>query len=174
MDIMVKKVTDTVSGSDEKEVLKKKKLNPKNFNSGKLSKIIVAIVLIVAVSAAGYFYKQYQDVKKDPKTAQVEKNKAETQRVLDKLKAAILVTESDAPTVARVEDPEKLKSSNPDFYKDILKGDYLIIFPKRAVVYRETNNQIINIAPIINTADLQKKQEETKNTTQPAATTPKR
>ena len=50
--------------------------------------------------------------------------------------------------------PEKLKASNETFYKDIQKGDYLIIFPKRAVVYRESNDQIINIAPIINTADL--------------------
>ena len=63
-------------------------------------------------------------------------------------------TETEVPTVARVEDPEKLKTSNETFYKDIQKGDYLIIFPKRAIVYRESNDQIINIAPIINTADL--------------------
>ena len=129
-------------------------------------------LVILLFIVAGYFYKQYQDVKSDPNTAQTEKNKVETQRVLDKLKTAILVTETEAPTVARVEDPAKLKDSNKEFYKDIQRSDYLIIFPKRAIIYRESNDQIINIAPIINTADLQKKQAETQGTTRPAENTP--
>lgn len=173
MDIKVIKTDDIIVG-EQAQSKKAKKFNLKNVGGGKASKLIVALVLVASIGAAGYFYKQYQDVKQDPKSAQVEQNKVETQRVLDKLKAAILVTEAEAPTVARVEDPEKLKASNKDFYKDIQKGDYLIIFPKRAIVYRESINQIINIAPIINIADLQKKQEETKDTTQPAATTPRR
>lgn len=132
---------------------------------------VLGLIILVLALVAGYFYMQYQDVKKDPETAKIEKNKAETQRVMDKLKASILITDKDSPTVARVEDPEKLKSSNQEFYKDIQKGDYLIIYPKRAIVYRETNDQIINIAPIINTADLQKKQQETLGTTEPANNT---
>lgn len=156
--------------------IKKAEPQEKNEEVAKKSKKfllpVVAVVLIVAFAlAAGYFYKQYQDVKKDPETAKQEKNKAETQRVMDKLKASILLTEQDAPTVARIEDPEKLKNSNKEFYKDIQKGDYLIIYPKRAIVYRESNDQIINIAPIINASDLQKKQAETQGTTQPAETT---
>lgn len=116
-------------------------------------------VLLVVVAVAGtagtlYFKNRTEKVESDPISAQKEKNQAETDRVLTALKSALLVTETEAPTVARVEDPEKLKSSNETFYKDIQKGDYLIIFPKRAVVYRESNDQIINIAPIINTSDL--------------------
>lgn len=116
--------------------------------------VAVVVLVVVSLSAAGYYYKKYNDIASNPSSAQSEKNKAETTRVLDNLKAAILITEKDAPTVARIEEPEKLKKSNPTFYKDIQKGDYLIIFPKRAIVYREANDQIINIAPIINTADL--------------------
>jgi hypothetical protein len=51
-----------------------------------------------------------------------------------------------------VEDPAKLKKANAEFYKNVEKGDYLIVFPKRAVIYREQNNQLINIAPIITTS----------------------
>ena len=137
--------------------------------------VVVGLLLLGSLGAAGYYYKQYNDVKKDPKSAQTEKNKAETARVLDKLKAAILVTESDAPTVARVEDVEKLKSSNTEFYKDVQKGDYLVIFPKRAIVFRETNTQIINIAPIVNSSDLKKADGSTpaaNTSTAPAGTTP--
>lgn len=118
---------------------------------------VLAVLLVLAIGASAFIYMKYQDVKNDPKAAITEKNQVETDRVISSLKKALLIGETEAPTVARVEDPEKLKSSNQEFYKDIVKGDYLIIFPKRAIIYRESNDQIINIAPIINTADLKAK-----------------
>lgn len=135
---------------------------PKNSDVGskrKISKstiawIVLIVVLLASIGAALYFKNEVDKVKSDPAAAQVEKNQAETDRVMTALKKVLFVGEQDAPTVARVEDPEKLKKSNQEFYKDVLAGDYLVIFPKRAVIYRESNNQIINIAPIINTADL--------------------
>lgn len=139
-----------------------KKKAPK---SGKIIVIILALLLVIAVGAGAFIYMRYRDLQSDPKSAITEKNQAETDRVLTSLKQTLLIGETDAPTVARVEDPEKLKSSNQEFYKDIVKGDYLIIFPKRAIIYRESNDQIINIAPIINTADLKAKEGTT-----PAAT----
>lgn len=75
---------------------------------------------------------------------------------------------------SRVEDPEKLKASNAAFYKDVQVGDYLVIYPKRAIVYRESNDQIVNIAPIINTADLKADEGTTPaETTKPTDTTKK-
>lgn len=128
--------------------------------------VILGIVLLSSFGTAGYFYKKYQDVNSDPKAAQEEKNQVETDRVMVSLKKTLLITEADAPTVARVEDPEKLKSSNQEFYKDIQKGDYLIIFPKRAIIYRESEDQIINVAPIINTSDLKSKEGTTPASTE--------
>ena len=114
------------------------------------------IILFLAVGSSIYFYTKYQDVKSNPTQAITKKNSEETDQVLRDLKSILLISETDAPTVARVEDPEKLRTSNPDFYRDIQKSDYLIIFPKRAIIYRESERQIINIAPIINASDLQK------------------
>ena len=128
--------------------------------------IILSALLVIAVAGGAYSYMKYRDISKNPKGAISEKNQAETSRVIDGLKKNILIGETDAPTVARVEDPEKLKKSNAEFYKDIQKGDYLVIFPKRAMIYRDTNDQIINVAPIINTADLK----ADKAATTPAAT----
>jgi hypothetical protein len=53
------------------------------------------------------------------------------------------------PTVARVENVDTLKKSNPDFYKNVAAGDYLILYPQRAVIYRKTENKIMNVAPIV-------------------------
>lgn len=119
------------------------------------------------------FYQKYQDVKSDPSSAQKAQNSAETKRVLDKLKQVLRIDETEAPTAARVEDPAKLQKANAEFYKNVQKGDYLVIFPKRAIIYRESNNQLINIAPIINTngTTTENKAPEASTKT-PATTTP--
>jgi hypothetical protein len=138
----------------------------------------LAITTIGVVAALGLigtvvFYNKYQDVKSNPSQVQKAQNTAETQRVLTELKKVIQIDEKEAPTVARVEDPEKLKKANAEFYKNIQKGDYLIIFPKRAIIYRETSNQLINIAPIINTnGTTAEEKTPAENTKAPASTTP--
>lgn len=128
--------------------------------------LLLILVLVGGLAGTMYYKDRAEKVEADPTSVQKEKNQAETDRVLTALKRTILITETDAPTVARVEDPEKLKASNATFYKDVQVGDYLVIYPKRAIVYRENIDQIINIAPIINTADLK----STDGTT-PASTT---
>lgn len=144
-------ITDiNVSSAEQHSMPPRKKRSTKKL----VLWIIGLMVLLGSIGTAGYFYMKYQDVKDDPKSVITEKNQAETTRVLESLKKNLLITETDAPTVARVEEPEKLQKSNQEFYKDIQKGDYLVIFPKRAIIFRESINQIINIAPIISTADL--------------------
>lgn len=160
-----------VKQSDTENSGKSKKVNLKKVGNKKVIYGLVAVLVLVGLLGTFYYYKKYNDVKNNPTAAQDDKNKAETQRVLDQVKAMLFISETDAPTVARVEDPSKLKEANKEFYKDIQKGDYLIIYPKRAIIYRESNHQIMNIAPIINTADLKKTQDQTQGSTQPAATT---
>jgi hypothetical protein len=145
---------------DNKDTAEVKDTNKKkvNLNSKFLPWIILVVVLIAGIGGVFYYKNQADNV--DPVAAQKEQNQAETERVLAALKLILNVTETDAPTVARVEDPAKLQASNPEFYKNVQTGDYLIIFPKRAIIFRESSNQIINIAPIINTSDLEQKQAE--------------
>jgi hypothetical protein len=130
---------------------------------------LLLLALVGGLIGTMYYKNQVDVAKADPDTIKREKNQAETDRVLTALKKVLFIGESEAPTVARVEDPEKLKKSNETFYKDVQKNDYLVIYPKRAIIYRESINQIINIAPIINTADLEQKQQE--QSSQPAAET---
>lgn len=133
---------------------KKSEVSSIKTNSKMLPWILLLVVLVGGVAASMYYRNRANQAESNPTAVQQEKNQAETDRVLTSVKKAILIGETEAPTVARVEDPEKLKSSNKEFYKDIQTGDYLIIYPKRAIIFRESINQIINIAPIINTADL--------------------
>lgn len=132
-------------------------------------KIIVGLVLLAAIGAAIYYYMEYRDVRDNPTQAVAQRNSEETDRVLTKLKTVLRIDETDAPTVARVDDPGKLKATNEEFYKNVEKGDYLVLYPKRAILFRESNSQIINIAPIINTSDLQPAESDDEQTEDPSS-----
>lgn len=46
--------------------------------------------------------------------------------------------------VVRVEDPEVLKKQN-SFYQNIKSGDYIIVYPKLAIIFDLRNNSIVGI-----------------------------
>lgn len=69
-------------------------------------------------------------------------------KVIIKVQKILLVPTDSDPTVIEVSDVTRLKSTNPEFYKDVESGDYLLMYPGKAVIYRQSSNQIINIAPI--------------------------
>jgi hypothetical protein len=160
---------------EDKSEKKAKRLASIKQSMGGKKVLYTVLGLLAALGIFGtvVFYNKYQDVKQNPGQAQKAQNSAETQRVLGELKKILRVDEAEAPTVARVEDPAKLKTANAEFYKNVEKGDYLVIFPKRAIIYRESNNQLINIAPIINTngTTTENKTPEASTKT-PATTTP--
>jgi hypothetical protein len=118
--------------------------------------LVVGIVVIAAIGVYAYQLKQDYDkvtkenkVLKDPiKSSEVQQQQA--QAVVLKLGKILKIDDTDKqPAVATITDVEKLKTSQPEFYKNADKDDYLIVYPNRAIIYREKDNQIINIAPII-------------------------
>lgn len=145
--ITVRKETGQPSESPTKAGSKSKR----KFQPGM---IVLALVAVIGFGAAGVFYWLYQDASNNPEAVLGERNTAETERVLTKLKGVLRIDETEAPTVARVDNPMKLKETNKDFYANVEQGDYLILYPKRAIIFRESNNQVINVAPIINTSQL--------------------
>ena len=54
----------------------------------------------------------------------------------------------EAPTVATLIDVDALREENPEFYADGQNGDVLLIFTKKAILYREVDNIIVNVAPV--------------------------
>lgn len=147
------KTQDSIVQADENKSnnANKKRAPRATFANKKIMLALVVLLAVLGTFGTVVFYNKYQDVKQDPTQVQKAQNSADTQRVLTELKKVLRVDETEAPTVARVEDPAKLKKANAEFYKNVDKGDYLIIFPKRAIIYREQTNQLINIAPIVDT-----------------------
>lgn len=126
------------------------------------SRAIMAFLVLLVVlgfAAAGYFYMQTKNVNNDSTvTKQSEANRAK--EVKAKVAKLISVPADETPTLASVTDKTKLKDQ--PFFKDAQNGDQILIFPqaKKAIIYREDENRLINVGPIAITSDSANKPKE--------------
>jgi hypothetical protein len=102
---------------------------------------LVVIVLVGGVSY--YLYEQNHPTVDSQKVAQEEADKLVV--MVGKL---MVLPEGERPVIATVSDPSKL--INQSFFANAEKGDKVLIFnvARKAVLYRESTNQIIEVAPL--------------------------
>ncbi len=111
-------------------------------------KIIIWAVSVLVVlglaGAAGYFFWQYNNLKNNPNLAAQET----TQRLVSKVSQLYAVPGDEQPTVAQVQDKEKLKDQS--FFSKAENGDYILIYTnnKLALLYREKEDKLINVGPV--------------------------
>lgn len=123
----------------------------------KVTKMSIALVLLVLVAGAGlatagYLYAQNQQLKNNPQTAQ-DANKARVAELKEKVGKRMALPADETPVLATVTDKTKLKDQ--PFFKDAENEDVILIFPqaKKAIVYREKTDFIVNSGPIAITSD---------------------
>ena len=119
---------------------------PSTGSSGgtKVAITIGVLLLLGASGAAGYFYKQLNDIKKNPnKVAQ-----DETSATLAAVGKLIVLPVGEQPTVATVTDPSKLKDQA--FFANAKTGDKVLIYTnaKKAILYSPAENKIVEVAPV--------------------------
>jgi hypothetical protein len=111
-----------------------------------VGKIIVGIVLAALLALGTWQFLELQRLRAGDQTA--EQARADAAKLKDKVGKIIQLPDEDA-TVATVQDVSKL--SEQEFFKDAKDGDKVLIFTaaKRAVIYRESDNKVINSGPIV-------------------------
>lgn len=117
---------------------------PKKAGKRSAATFILVILLLAALGAAAYLGNQVRILKANPeKQAQEEASKLVV--VVGKL---ILLPEGETPTVATVNDPEKLKEQ--PFFANAMAGDKVLIYTnaKKAILYRPSTNKIVEVAPL--------------------------
>lgn len=107
-------------------------------------KIIVPLIAILALGAAGYFYNEVRALKQSPQAVAL---KEATDLVAQVSKVAVL-PQGETPTIATVSDKEALKDQ--PFFVNAEKGDKVLIYAqaKKAVLYSVSMNKVIDIAPL--------------------------
>ncbi len=134
-----------------KPTTKKSKLKKPPFN---WKVLLVIVIVVLALGAAFYFWNEAQNAKSQTPEAVAAKNQEESAKIISSLSLVLYTDSEDEPTVARIEDPAVLQEANPEFYKNAQVGDYLVLYPNRAIIYRESENIVVNVAPIINSSQI--------------------
>lgn len=115
--------------------------------------IVSLILLVIAGGAAAFFYKQYIDLKNSPDVV----SRQNTDRILAKVGKLYQLPADEEPTLAEVNDKAKVQSQ--PFFKNVENGDHVLVYPKSriAILYRESQDKIINVGPVaIDPAENQK------------------
>ena len=113
-------------------------------SKGKIFLIIAGVIVVTMAAAAIYFFIQYQGIKKNPNQVA----QAEVNRIVKLVGKLIALPGDETPTLATVLDKEKLKDQ--PFFANAKNGDVILIYTKakKAIVYREKEDKIINVGPI--------------------------
>lgn len=96
-------------------------------------KIVVGILLFSSVSYGLYGYFN-PTLKNDVVVSKSE--------IVDRVSKLTTVPDGEPDAVVRVQDPETLKKQNI-FYTNVKEGDYIVMYPRIAVIYDLRNNSIV-------------------------------
>jgi len=113
-------------------------------NKSKIFLIIAGILVVLLAGAAIYFFIKYQGIKKNPNQVA----QAEVNRIVKLVGQLISLPNDESPTLATIKDKDQLKDQ--PFFANAQNGDVILIYTKakKAIVYREKGNKIINVGPI--------------------------
>lgn len=157
------KIMNTTSLGERQTQQPQKPRNPQQTNGRGALFWVVTIIAFIAIGGSIYLYKQVRNLKnsQNPQANYIAQEKEQNE--LKKKIGKLINLPDEKPTVANVTDREKLKDQ--PFFKDAENGDRLLIFPaaKKAIIYRESENRLINVGPIAITSDKEiLKKEDTK------------
>jgi hypothetical protein len=125
--------------------------NLKQFDNLKANKsfwlIVVIVALIAAAIPAYYYYNQYQKAQYLLQNPSASAN-AEAKDLVAKVGKLIELPTTETPTIATVSDITKLQGQT--FFANAQNGDKVLIYAqtKEAILYRESINKIIQVAPV--------------------------
>jgi len=102
------------------------------------------VIIIISISAAGFFFWKWNTLRNDPAISGVEESKD----LVEEIGRMILLPEGELPTVATVTDPAAL--SNQPFFANSQIGYKVLVYSlaKKAILYDPVNNKIIEVGPI--------------------------
>lgn len=73
----------------------------------------------------------------------------EIEKIINQAGQLIILPRDLKPNIATIENVEKLKEKEPNFYKNAENGDKLLLYPNQVILYSPKRNIIVNVAPII-------------------------
>jgi Flp pilus assembly protein CpaB len=115
-----------------------------------MKRLVLTIVILALAGTAGYFGYNYRQSQKevsklsDPKVAAAK----QVSDLVAKVGKLVRLPTGETPTIATVTDLNKLKGQT--FFANAQNNDQVLIYTqaKRAVLYRPSENKVLEIAPL--------------------------
>jgi heme/copper-type cytochrome/quinol oxidase subunit 2 len=109
--------------------------------------IVIIVILIVAAIPAYYYYNQYKSVQTLLQNPGASAD-ATVQDLVNKVGKLMELPTNEIPKIATVSDITKLKGQA--FFANAQNGDKVLVYSqnKEAILYRESINKIIQVAPV--------------------------
>lgn len=113
---------------------------------------ILIVLLSIGITFLFFEYKSLNDKLNDSaylQQLQIEGQEEYSKRVLEEVGSLIVLPNEQNPTLATINDLETLKKDNPEFYENAENGDILLIYSKKAFIYRRNAKKLVNVAPVV-------------------------
>jgi hypothetical protein len=110
-------------------------------------KTIILSLLIVFLAGLAIVNYQKRIASTPVASEKTQQDQIKAKEIVDRVRKLIVLDGSVEPTVAAIVNIEKLRATS-EFYANAENGDYVIITPKKAIIYSPVKNQIIDIVPI--------------------------
>lgn len=124
-------------------------MNDSQKKTNQEGNIVIGLLIgaVLALIPSYYFYNKYQQTAKLLKNPQ-QAAKQEVASTVAKLGTLMVLPKDETPTIATVTDRNKLKEQ--PFFAKAANGDKVVLYIKarKAILFREKENKIIEVAPI--------------------------
>jgi len=116
-------------------------------------KVLLALIVLALLGLGGYYFYQYQQVIKNPQII----NQKEVDWLVSKVSQHYSLPQDETPSSATVLDADKLKDQL--FFKNAQNGDKILLYmeAKKAILYRPSEDRVIEIMPLVLNDDGQSK-----------------
>ena len=137
--------------SSEKQQPKKVRSNRSSKSNKSWFIVILLFLSLASIGTAGYFYMKFREIQDNPQQVTIDETKA----IVEKVGKLLTLPPKEQPTLATVLDKDKLKDQA--FFNDARNGDKILIYTeaKKAIIYRESTDKIINVGPILLSSETQ-------------------
>jgi hypothetical protein len=117
----------------------------RRFSSKLENRILVTLLVIGLAGFGGFYFRKYQDLKKQPLTAG-QQAQAENDRNIAEVSKLYALPQDEKPSVTTIKDKKKL--TDQPFFNQAENGDVTLIYlnAKLVILYRPSSSQIINVS----------------------------
>lgn len=126
-----------------------------NFPVKNIKTLSLAVIFILIIGAAGYFFLQWQKTEKlidntgEELSAEQEATREEITDLVEQIGQLVTLPEGELPSLVTIKNANEI-TDNKDFFVDAQNGDQVLVYQKakKAFLYRPSINKLINLAPI--------------------------